>query len=225
MVAWRGDLVAVTGWRRTSALVTALALALAACSPGESDTPQAEQDSPPPAPAVTMPLETGASESEPTSGPTVPGQWDPKSWEPTVHVSQVRLSAADREQWRTEYLAGMARDLDGSAPNVALERWVHPRAEWDSVMSGCMTDSGFALEVEDGSISYPAGPPPADQLSAWDLAWYECNARFTPDPDYSQDWTQEQIGLVYDYWDQYFIPCMEAHGVPVNRANQPSRFS
>lgn len=152
-------------------------------------------------------------------------QWDPASWEPTVVVTLSRLSEVEREQWRDDHLARLADDLDGPAPEVPLERWVEPNAEWDHAMSECMAESGFVVEVDGGAIRYPGGPPPAEQLSAWDLAWYTCNARFTPDPDYAQDWTEEQIGLVYDYWDQYFIPCMDAHGVTVNRAQQPSRES
>lgn len=29
--------------------------------------------------------------------------------------------------------------------------------------------------------------------------------------------------MVYDYWDQYFIPCMEAQGYPIDTSNQPTR--
>ncbi len=152
-----------------------------------------------------------------------PEQWDPKEWKPTVSITIEALSDAEREAWRENYLASLADDLGGPAPAVELQRWVEPNAEWDQAMSDCMSQSGFPVEVDAGSISYPRGVPPADQMSAWDLAWYTCNARFTPDPDYSQDWTEEQIGLVYDYWDQYFIPCMEAHGIAVNRTQQPSR--
>lgn len=202
---------------RTAAL--ALVLTMAACSSQEPPQevpaePSAEAD---PTSAV---VESAGPDPTPTGQA---GQWDPGNWDPTVTVTIPRLSEAERQAWRANYLASMAQDLDGPAPEVALERWLHPRTESDTVLSDCMTESGFPIEVDAGSVSYPGGPPPAEQQSAWSLAWYTCNARFTTDPDYAQDWTEGQIGLVYDYWDQYFIPCMEAHGVAVNRAQQPSR--
>lgn len=171
-----------------------------------------------------LPTDAGARSTQ-EGEEVAPEQWDPKEWKPTVSITPNRLSDAEREAWRKNYLESLADDLDGPAPDVTLERWVEPNAEWDQAMSECMSDSGFAVEVDNGAIRYPMGAPPADQLTAWNLAWYSCNAQFTPDPDYSQDWTEEQIGLVYDYWDQHFIPCMEAHGVPVNRTQQPSRES
>lgn len=197
----------------------ALAVMLGACSSPEPppEVPAGPSDAADPPPAVTGPA---GPDVTPTSQV---GQWDPGQWQPTVQISATRLSEAEREAWRVNHLEEAARELDGPAPEVSLERWVHPRGEWDAVMSECMTDSGFLVEVDNGAISYPGGPPPAEQRSAWNLAWYTCKARFTPDPDYVQDWTEGQIGLVYDYWDQYFIPCMEAHGVPVNRSQQPSR--
>lgn len=208
---------------RWGAGVIAALVLLSSCSSGDAPASPSRNAA---SPAESSPQEAAPSQqTAPSQQPqsTAPGAWNPNLWEPTVQVNITRLSEDERQAWRSDYLDGFAADLDGPAPEVALERWVHPRAEWDAVMTTCMTDSGFPIEVEDGSIDYPAGPPPADQLSAWDLAWFTCNARFTPDPDYSQDWTEAQIGLVYDYWDQYFIPCMEAHGVPVNRSQQPSR--
>lgn len=194
-------------------------LALGGCSSEDPTTPTASSGA-----EASTPAATGSAPAPaPAPAPPKAGQWDPGQWEPAVQISLTRLSDAEREQWRADYLDSLTQDLDGPAPAVALERWVNPRGEHDEVMTLCMTDSGFPVEVDNGGISYPMGPPPAEQLSAWSLAWYTCNARFTPDPDYSQDWTEAQIGLVYDYWDQYFIPCMEAHGYPINRAQQPSR--
>lgn len=205
---------------RGTFVILCCGVALGGCQSQGTDSRQETEDTP--TGPTTAP---GASDSV-ESGEGVPDQrWDPKEWAPTVSISLNRLSDAEREAWRASYLDGLADDLDGPAPEVALERWVEPHAEWDQAISTCMGESGFPVEVDGGSISYPMGVPPDDQLSAWDLAWYTCNARFTPDPDYSQDWTEEQIGLVYDYWDQYFIPCVEEHGIAVNRTQQPSRES
>lgn len=120
--------------------------------------------------------ETGDASSGPTTGPgaadsaqsgeDVPDEkWGPKEWALTVSISLNRLSDAEREAWRDSYLDGLADDLDGPAPEVALERWVEPHAEWDQAISTCMGESGFPVEVDGGSISYPMGVPPADQLS------------------------------------------------------------
>lgn len=52
---------------------------------------------------------------------------------------------------------------------------------------------------------------------------YVCQAQYPMDPGFAQDWTDEQLGIVYDYWEQYYIPCMEAHGHPVDDTDKPSR--
>lgn len=75
---------------------------------------------------------------------------------------------------------------------------------------------------ETGGIAVPGGVPAAQEAS-WNLAMYTCESQYTPDPRYRQEWTPEQLGLLYDYWEQYFIPCLAAHGHPVDTTDRPSR--
>lgn len=57
------------------------------------------------------------------------GPWEPVTWEPTVSISLSSQSAAEREAWCENYLAGLSGELDGPALEVVLERWLEPHAE------------------------------------------------------------------------------------------------
>lgn len=87
-----------------------------------------------------------------------------------------------------------------------------------------MPAGGGLPAVSDGDTgTYVEPGVPESQEEALDLASYVCGAQYPLDPVFAQDWTQDQLRLAYDYWDQYCIPCMEAHGYTISRADQPSR--
>ena len=59
---------------------------------------------------------------------------------------------------------------------------------------------------------------------AFNAAAYTCEARHTLDPVFQQEWNDEQqLGLIFDYWAQYFLPCMDAQGYLIPTGNTPTR--
>lgn len=55
---------------------------------------------------------------------------------------------------------------------------------------------------------------------AFNAAAYTCEARHTLDPVFQQEWNDEQqLGLIFDYWAQYFLPCMDAQGYLIPTGN------
>jgi len=97
--------------------------------------------------------------------------------------------------------------------------------EQNELLAGCLREIGFPAHAEPGGgIRYDPGVPEA-QSDALDDANYACESQYPLDPQYFTDLDEEQDGLLYDYWDQYFVPCMEAHGHSISREKQPSRES
>lgn len=152
------------------------------------------------------------------------GEWDPTSWEPTVAIVAPTLTEGERQRARDDYLAMIASGVGlDSPPTVELVRWTLGPADNAQQIAACLTEAGFAAEGDrDGGISFNPGIP-ASQEEAFNLATYTCHAKYTLDPKFQGDWTPEQTGLVFDYWDQYFIPCMAAHGYEISRSDMPSR--
>lgn len=198
---------------------------LAACSPGgegggqASGSPSASESSPAGEAGAQVTGDPAGS-----GGGAPAGTWDPLSWEPSVRVTRQSFSDAEREAFYTETLARNAEQLGlTDPPEVERVAWAQGPAEYGEAQARCMDEAGFTT-VSDGVGNWSFSPGvPESQGAALNLASYQCEARYPMDPEYAQDWTEEQVGLVYDYWDEYYLPCMEAHGHPIDDSGQPSR--
>lgn len=161
-----------------------------------------------------------------TSGPQPPPGTPaaaPTEWHPATPIAHSPvLSEQERQAARSSYLKSLARtDKLKHPPKVALIRWT-TIDDADATMATCYTDGGFpAHPVPDGGIEFSGDGVPAAQESAFNLVDYTCSAQYSLDPKYRQDWTKDQIGLVYDYWSQFFVPCLTARGR--NLSTPPTR--
>lgn len=152
---------------------------------------------------------------------TTPQTWDPNLWEPTVTITPRTYTEEERWAARAAQLKYIEPET-GPVPDVELIRWTQSYEDYSVTISQCLNDSGF--DVTPG----PRGPDlgegiPESQLPAYDLANYKCESQYTLDPRLGGDWSEDQIGLVYDYFEQYYIPCMKAHNQPVAEDGKPSR--
>ena len=201
-------------------LVVAFLMVSGACSSGSggtqpTDVPPREviqQDAPP---------DEGIS-TEGVAPSTGPASWDPMAWEATVQIMPVSMSEGEREQYYQDTLARRAQESNlVSPPSVERVRFSQGNFEYSANMASCLQEQGFPAVHEGRSYSFSPGVPLA-QEAALDEAMYVCDARYMMDPVYAQDWSEAQLGLVYDYWTQYYIPCVEAHGYVV-AGESPSR--
>lgn len=188
--------------RASAALVVAGALIATGCSP--SSTPE-------PAGPTTQPTSLSA-------------QWLPSSWKPTVAITMPTLTEGERVERRAEWLTRNWSDESAAEPpEVDLVRWTSTWDEHYAAMAECLQAAGFpAVESSGPGIEYEHGVPES-QDAALNLAWHTCASQYSIDPAFLQDWTPEQVGLVYDYWGEYFIPCMAAHEHPIDTSGEPSR--
>lgn len=187
-----------TSGRRTVVIAISTAiLALAGCT-AESTTPQSQ---------------------DPESTAAV----DPHEWVPDEKISHRTYTDEELEEYRAEYLAEKAEDLTSPAPGIELERWVTTIADDASTISSCLTESGFpAKPIPAGGVEFDPAVP-GTQDDALNLAMYVCTAKYTPVPALTTDWTPEQIGMAWDYWNEAFIPCLRDHDLPIPDEEVPSR--
>jgi len=127
------------------------------------------------------------------------------------------MSEADMMKARDKVLASDAAGFNVSdPPDVALIRWT-TKLDWGSTMAQCLQDAGFNIVGAGFGISAPDGIGPS-QLSAYDLAFYTCDAQYTVNPQYQRPLNAAQWGLTYDYDVEWMVPCVAAFGVT---ASQP----
>ncbi|MDO5083261.1 MAG: hypothetical protein Q4D89_07665 [Arachnia propionica] len=126
----------------------------------------------------------------------------------------------EEERWaaRAEYLKRL-EPSDGPPGEVELIRWVNGTKEHSETIAQCLTERGFPAEPDTEGVSFPNGGIPEEQDAAADAAMYTCEAEYSLDPRFAED----QLGVVYDYFTQYYIPCMKAHDLPVNETDKPTR--
>lgn len=213
MVNHRGltrKVVIVTRSHGLVGLTLGAILTLSACSDGTGETGR-----PPP-----------SSHTEAESADTSTAMWDPNSWEPAVDIEPITFTETEREQFRDEWLeSNYAAHLDNEVPVEDLISWSLGHSDFDENVAMCLQSFGFPAEADAvGGIRFDPGVPES-QDAALGLAQYTCAARYTLDPSYAQEWTEEQLGLIFDYWEQYYIPCMAAHGHIIDTTTQPSRES
>jgi len=117
---------------------------------------------------------------------------------------------------RTAWLKQAAEDLHiTNPPKVALVRYVTSDKEMESMRRSCMAEQGWPLSPG-GAAVVPNG-----QMGAYNLAAYTCMAKYEFNPAMARPWTQEQQDIVYDYWVNTEIPCIQKHGYTVT--GLPSR--
>jgi len=160
------------------------------------------------------------------SAPGVAGQeeeWDPLAWEPQVTISQPELSEQEKLDRHIEWISRNFPDQYAENPDIEVGPWLQNQTEQNQLLAACVREFGFAAHAHPGGgIRYDPGVPEA-QSGALDDAHYVCESRYPLDRQYFGDLSEDQDGILYDYWDQYYIPCMEARGHRVSREGQPSR--
>lgn len=134
-------------------------------------------------------------------------------WVPDVPLAhEVQMSKADKLLARVKALQAEA-DTAGivDPPRVGLVRWIKPE-EFATTHVRCLNDAGFDVAVTDDGTGINSETIPAAQTSALEMAMYTCSAQYSVDPRYSLPLSESQLGLMYDYMVESYIPCVEGLG-------------
>ena len=150
------------------------------------------------------------------------------SWRPQVPIEHAPLSPEQKRSLRLEYLRSLAIQDELIDPeSVALVRWSAPE-NFGVAYATCVNEHGFkAVPIYMGA-EYPEVIS-EDRVNDFNKVDYLCTSRYTLDPKYMRDWTRDQIGLVYDYYVEALIPCLQGIGFhptgpPTDRAGYVKNF-
>jgi len=138
----------------------------------------------------------------------------PAPWVPAHPIALTTMSEADAMDLRAKHLAGEVQGLV-DPPVVELVRWT-TWADWGTTVAQCLQDAGFNVVGAGSTLLFPDSFAPAQQ-SAFNLAFYVCDSKYTLNPKYGQPLTADQLGLWYDYEVEWLVPCLASLGVTVSQ--------
>lgn len=138
------------------------------------------------------------------------------AWVPERPITLPAMTDQQKMEFRDQWLDGLWRqaieqypDL-GERPEVSLESFGTPQSS-SQQLADCFTEAGYpAIASAQGGVEYPGGVQSSPQ---YELVNYTCYAKFLPDPLMLRDWNADQLGLLYDYRVEWFIPCLESFGL------------
>lgn len=146
----------------------------------------------------------------------------PASWIPSKPLSVPSMSTSEMMAVRETLLSDQAEQMGLGNPAIpALVRWTLPEEQL-MVMQTCLVDKEFTVSLSNGGTGIQASIAP-NQQSAYDLAFWQCDAMYSVDARLSQlPSDAEMVGHLWDYWDEFVIGCLAANGHPARR-ELPSR--
>ncbi|MDE1655880.1 hypothetical protein [Actinotignum sanguinis] len=133
---------------------------------------------------------------------------------------------------REEYMWGLgagwlrrSREAWGLSdpPDIPLVAWQNVSQERNEKLAECYRLKGFsAYAPPQGGVLFDPGVPEA-QNESFNLATHECYSKYFLDPEFLANLTEDQLRVQWDYWDEYYIPCLAAHGYKVDISERPAR--
>jgi hypothetical protein len=136
------------------------------------------------------------------------------------HVPDPAL-AGDWMAMYEDYLASQAESLRARGLEVPTDaefvRFLE-LGEFPSVYAECLREQGFDAELspDGGGLIQDSVPP--DQHSAHLRAFYRCQVRYPVHPRFSLPLTDGQVRVLYDYFVESLVGCLEDEGYEVSPA-------
>lgn len=150
-------------------------------------------------------------EVEPSRQPTLTAS----EWRPSRTFAFPEMTQSEMLQARDKYLANRADSL-GITPATTpdLVRYIVPE-EAGVTYATCLREQGFSATANPDGTGVTAERPD-DQSGAYDLALWTCEARYTINPRLMPAGgpPAAYLGLVWDYTNDFLIPCLAAAGHP-----------
>lgn len=133
------------------------------------------------------------------------------------------LSDGDRFDFalQEQELQWLLADLPGERPLVSPMLVSEDR--YGSLLNDCLEDRGLGqvMVFAGGVLSLPQAPLTPEQR----LSLYLCSARYVLSPDESGYLSTEERERVYDYYSDWLVPCIGAHGYPVPLSQSRGEFA
>ncbi|MDK8781881.1 hypothetical protein [Actinotignum timonense] len=150
--------------------------------------------------------------------------WNPDSWKTDIEISPKFTSEEEKLAFRKRWLERNSRTMGVvNPPDIALVEWMDSPHAADEKQAECLRSKAFSAEVApQGGIMYDP-PIPESQQEAFGMALYECHSMYFLNPEFLANLTEDQLRVQWDYWDEYYIPCLAAHGFTVDTSERPAR--
>ena len=103
---------------------------------------------------------------------------------------------------------------DAQRPAVDFEHYADDDEFIDQQIA-CLRDLGITVDVgttSDGQVGGYSMNPASGEEEAAMIGHWSCEVRYPQHP--RPPATPEQLGYLYDYFTQFVVPCLEAHGQP-----------
>ncbi|MDO5646164.1 MAG: hypothetical protein Q4G21_10840 [Dermabacter sp.] len=146
------------------------------------------------------------------------------SWAPKESIKHRTYTEAEKWERRQQWLASMASEMNiENPPEIDLIRWTTTPQDTGQAEAACLTEAGFPATYDEvsGGVVFGDGGVPDSQTGALYNASFTCYSQYTRVPGLLTDWSTDQLGMLYDYWTEAFVPCVEARGYTVEEP--PSR--
>lgn len=168
--------------------------------------------------AVT--LLSGCSSSEPASPQAPPStkssEWNPESWKPHSTFKRPQYTEDEKLQSRQSQLDQYVR-MGATPRDFPINRWVS-KWEFADIMVAELGKHGIgAVANSTGGLYFVPGVPEA-QEAVLNQIYYDTYSQFPIEPIYVTDFLPEQLGMLWDYWTEYYVPCMTAQGFKVEHS-------
>ena len=105
-------------------------------------------------------------------------------------------------------------------PAATAVRFALPNG-WGNLMRVCMKDSGFGAFEYDRFYGFTNAGEQQVYTGDEGLAWYHCTQELPSYDTVFVEFTDDQLDLLYDYYVEFLVPCLEAIGAEVTEV--PSR--
>lgn len=167
---------------------------------------------------------TGPGVTPPVSGPPTNSASTMAPWKPDNPITHQQLSEPEKLRLRATWMKSVAKELGmDRPPKIELIRWT-TIDEYNKVWATCLQGKGWNVTANsDGGIEFPPDFPQS-QMSAYRYDEFVCRAKYTEDPKYVQPLSKAQLGLLYEYYTQWLIPCLESQGVGISPPPTREKF-
>jgi hypothetical protein len=79
-----------------------------------------------------------------------------------------------------------------------------------------MREAGFESAGQGQGVNYPETDMPPSQQAIKNQAIFECDMAYPLHPGYTRAFSDEQLGLLYDYFVEWYVPCVTGLDVTVS---------
>lgn len=145
-------------------------------------------------------------------------------WRPSTSYTLPEVSEAEAVQLRERYLDTLCDRLQPQpATTPALVRWVMPE-ETGATVVACLSEKGWEAKASPDGRGVTSEIP-VEQRAAFDLAKFDCTARYSMDPRVLHalfEPSPELRGVIWDYYNEFLVSCLKEHGYPATEP-LPSR--